>query len=345
MKSEIEVLAAEWFARRDAGLNSCEEAAFQEWLGQDPRHREEFSKLQSTWTTYGGAVRVGATEALMEELTQLQMRRKRRRSVATAVAAALMVLGVGFWQRSRFEPAAIPGAGTIVHRVEERLLDDGSKIILRKGAQVDVLYAEHERHVALRNGEALFEVAKDSVRPFVVRVSGVDVKAVGTAFSISKDGRTVDVLVTEGTISVSPSLNVNHGADSSFGPNGIDRVDVKPILVAAGNRILVEDSMKTESSLREEVSRAEMERRLGWKAPRVEFNGTLLQDAVALLNREAEGRTNVRLNVVDRELNAIRVSGTFRIDNLEGFVSLLKVGFGIKIEQEGEVLFLRKKGS
>lgn len=343
MKADIKALAAEWFARRDAGLNDAEKAALEEWLNRDPRHREEFFRLQSAWSTFGKPARSDSTDALLTELVDRRNRRRRRFTVASV--SSILILVAGFLQWPRLGPSA-PAAIVVMHRAEERLLSDGSKITLRKGADIEVLYTKKERHVALRKGEALFEVAKDSSRAFVVRANGVDVCAVGTAFVVHKNDRAVDVLVTEGIVSVAPASHEENTSGSSSSADMAKPPQLrKPRLIAAGNRIVVENAAQAESSQPERVTRGEIDRRLDWRTPRVEFNGMPLDEAVALLNREAEGRTNLRLRIADTSLNGMRVSGTFRTDNLDVFALLMEAGFGIKIERTGDIVWLRKGDS
>src|SRR3546814_17114732 len=56
--------------------------------------------------------------------------------------------------------------------------------------------------IALKSGEAWFQVAKDRARPFVVEIGDVRVRAVGTAFSVRREAHGVDVQGTEGVVGV-----------------------------------------------------------------------------------------------------------------------------------------------
>lgn len=93
------------------------------------------------------------------------------------------------------------------------------------------------------------------------------------------------------------------------------------------------------------VPGAEIDRRLSWRAHRVEFSGMPLADAVALLNREAVGRTSSRLRIADRDLDAMRVSGIFRTDSMDAFVLLMEAGFGVSVARVDETFVLSKAPS
>src|SRR3546814_14557130 len=63
-------------------------------------------------------------------------------------------------------------------------LEDGSIVTLNGNSAVQIRYEDDIRRVVLRRGEASFEVAHNSERPFVVSADGVKVRAVGTEFVV-----------------------------------------------------------------------------------------------------------------------------------------------------------------
>ncbi|HSI77724.1 MAG TPA: FecR domain-containing protein [Lunatimonas sp.] len=64
-------------------------------------------------------------------------------------------------------------------------LHDGSKVLLNSGSTLCYISNfEQNRRELFLTGEAFFEVAKDSIRPFVVKTSGLVTKALGTSFLI-----------------------------------------------------------------------------------------------------------------------------------------------------------------
>ncbi|SFG87236.1 FecR family protein [Pontibacter chinhatensis] len=85
---------------------------------------------------------------------------------------------------------AAPGVKKTVY------LADGSTVKLNSGSSISFArnFGEESREITLR-GEAFFEVAKDSLRPFVVRTGGISTQALGTSFNI-------DYSSYEGTITV-----------------------------------------------------------------------------------------------------------------------------------------------
>lgn len=82
------------------------------------------------------------------------------------------------------------------------VLFDGSKVWLGPESEVEYLstFSSNERKVRLK-GEAFFEVAKDASRPFIVEVEGLEIQALGTAFSVKNYSKEEpQVLLTEGRL-------------------------------------------------------------------------------------------------------------------------------------------------
>ncbi|WP_162051776.1 FecR family protein [Pontibacter pamirensis] len=76
--------------------------------------------------------------------------------------------------------AAAPGVKKTIK------LSDGSVIRLNAGSSVSFRksFAADKREIQLR-GEAFFEVAKDSLRPFIVHTGNISTQALGTSFNIN----------------------------------------------------------------------------------------------------------------------------------------------------------------
>jgi transmembrane sensor len=213
---------------------------------------------------------------------------------------------------------------------EQRVLDDGSLVELRRGAVVEVSYSAVERRIRLVRGEALFTVAKNPARPFIVRAGTVDVRALGTVFNVRLEPDSVEVLVTEGKVQVDDSP----GRASRAGEGHLP-LDVP--LLEAGQRAVV--SLTTEAPQPPAVftvSPAEIDRVLAWQPKRLEFNDTPLAEVVTDFNR-----FNTRqLRLGDASLASLPIGGNFRSDNLDAFVRLLEASFGLEADRIGDEIVL-----
>lgn len=329
---EIEAAATKWVARRDAGLSPGEEYELQQWLEADPRHGAALDFYGSAWSALARPSQAGTGAELERQLAALAGRRRRRRMAAGgATLAVLLGLGLATWS-APWRTAAAPNV--VVLAPAQQVLPDGSVIDLKENAQVVVNYTASARRVLLRDGEAHFAVQKDPARPFIVSAGGVEVRAVGTAFSVQLGSTAVDVLVTDGSVAVDrPPAGPSPAAVPSTAP---------PLAtVEAGKRIVVDIVPSVTIPEASSVPPAELRERLAWRSPRLEFTRTPLAEAVALLNRHAPASAT-QLAIADSTVAAMRITGVFRADNTDAFVLLLEGAFGVKSERSGNTIVLRK---
>jgi transmembrane sensor len=326
----IDEAAAGWVSRRDAGLSAGEEADFQSWLRADPRHEAALNRYATAWATLDGPVQAGAADELLQELTTLKEGQRRRSLLSAVGVAAILLISISAWNfpRERItDPAAQTATAKIVSP-SRQILPDGTMVELKDGAEIHADYSPAVRRVELRRGEAHFQVQKDPARPFVVNVRGIEVRAVGTAFAVQLGHETVEVLVTEGRVAVDKPLRPATTPPAGRGPsNALQDPNLISTLVTAGERAVIGLNATAPAVI--EIPGSEMAERLSWRAPRLEFSGTPLAEAVALLNRHAEHRQGLRFVIEDPAISSIRVSGLFRADNTTAFVDLLESAFGI----------------
>lgn len=268
---------------------------------------------------------------------RVRHRRNRRWQSAGAVAGVLLVSFVLWWARG---PAA---AGSLARAPEaavtllpgRQVLPDGSIVELKGDAKIEIAFERAVRRVALVRGEAHFDVAKNPNRPFVVQARGIDVRAVGTAFSVQLRTTEVEVLVTHGVVAVEQADAASQRAAVSA------PVEVsKPLArLSAGNRVVVPLAKATPENLAVvPVSEAEMTDRLAWRVPRLNFSGTPLAEAIALIGRHG----GVHLVLGDPTLGNVQVSGVLRADNVDSLLRMLEVNYAITAERAGDTITLRR---
>jgi transmembrane sensor len=335
--------ASAWVARRDAGLSAAEEAEFQAWRKADPRHAEAVARYEKLWTQLDRPRIAGAGPQLNRDLALLQRRKRRRRLRAVGVAAMVMLVCVGGWWGTNWRVRApAPSAGPIVITVpERRILADGTVVEYPLGSELVVDFSSPRlRRVSLLRGEAHFEVVANATRPFVVSAAGVGIRAVGTAFSVQVGSSAVAVLVTEGRVAVDP-----RPAATPLPGRLAERPPQSPTLVDAGYKLSVtlETNREPSAPMVESCSAPEVERRLAWRSPRMEFSNARLCDVVAAINRYAAERGGVQFTLQDSTLGATRMSGIFRVDDTSAFIGILERGFGIEGERGGEQRIVLRK--
>lgn len=112
-------------------------------------------------------------------------------------------------------------------------LADGTKVWLNSQTRLrfPVAFGKDRRDVYLE-GEAYFDVAKDSLRPFHVNLSKVDIEVLGTSFNVRgyADESDIETVLEEGRVQVKYSTGVvvlKPGDKAVYNSDG--RMEVKPV--------------------------------------------------------------------------------------------------------------------
>ena len=235
-----------------------------------------------------------------------------------SVAACALFVGWGWITYTHVDAASFQAA---LGQVRTAPLADGSQAVLSSDSRIDVRLSRDRRLVELHRGEAIFDVAKDAARPFVVDTGERQVIAVGTRFSVRRDGADLRVVVTEGTVRLETRR-------AGQGPQPAALLPAGSVALARGDDVLVRS-----------LPIAEAEGMLDWRDGMLAFRDTTLAEAAAEFNRY-----NARkLVVADASAGALRVGGSFRWDNAEGFARLLERGFPVRAEYDASRIVLHSR--
>ena len=201
-------------------------------------------------------------------------------------------------------------------------LADGSVIHVDANTELTVDFSAQQRVVHLDAGQAVFEVAKDITRPFIVSTDVVDAIAVGTRFSVSLDPG-VTTTVSEGIVKVTP-----HGK----------RDDGSAVTLKAGDKLHVSDSGLTKQAFAN-VAKVDAERQLEWANGWLVFQGETVAEAAAEFNRRNVMQIRIENPAIaERRLDYFR----FHVGAPETFARMLvsQYGIALKVDASSNVLRL-----
>lgn len=120
-----------------------------------------------------------------------------------ASVAVLAVVGLGAWflmTRSTPVQERISAAGS-----DKTILDDGSIVWFQEASQLTYVNRDDTRQATFQ-GDALFEVARDPEKPFVISCGDVKVEVVGTSFNLKSAADLFELRVLRGKVRVSTTL-------------------------------------------------------------------------------------------------------------------------------------------
>lgn len=282
--------AAEWLVRLSTShiaLDTLDQ--FYAWRDR-PGNAEAYQRVEATWDA--GKVLSGDAD-LEAALASARTRGPRSRLPRTTVGltfalAAAAVLAFGFW--------AWQGRGlheTGVGEFETVTLADGSVVRLDTASRLRVRYSGGERRIELEAGQALFEVAHDRSRPFVVVTADAAVTAVGTVFEVRRTGATTQVVLVSGVVDVARPTYRNSGQRLAPGQEAVVKAGVAS------------------------VRNVDAAAATSWTRGKLTFEDTPLTVAVSEVNRYLD--KPIRLEAPERGATAI--NGVFDTGDRSAFVS------------------------
>lgn len=306
--------AATWYAKMHGKVTHREVTTFYAWRA-DSLNDAAYRQIEAL--TQG--VRDVAGDPRIQAIGRdLQARRRRGGAMAwlkgrpapwitgLGLAAAAVLAGVVL--------TAQPFGQTYRTGVGERrvvALADGSTIELNTDSQVRVRLSRARRAISLDRGQALFAVAHDTARPFIVTAGDTAVRAVGTRFEVYRSGKAVRVILAEGQVSVS---RANSPA---------------PTMMRAGTRLDVGGEAPARP-VAIDVAAA-----TGWTDGRLTFQDMPLAQAVAEVNRYSRAKVVLGPGVPADE----RVNGIFNTGDTAAFVKGVAASLNLKTTARADGAF------
>lgn len=308
---EIDSVAADWVARLDRGdLSSAENEALDIWLEGDPRRAGAFAKARavSMLSERARALGPGYDPRTFETPRKPPVQMSRRQllwggsaaaaSVAAASVAGYAVLGQG------------QAYATDRGQMKVVALSDGSVVSLNTASRIRVHYTSNRRTVHLDEGEALFDVAKDAVRPFLVLAGTTRVAGDGGSFAVRHlTNAPVEVIVRLGSVEVAPQA-------------------------AFASSLHVDANMRVAAPQDSGVVRAptavapiEIERATAWREGRIAFQG----DSLAKAAREFERYSDTRIVIDDPAIAREEITGLFQVNDPVGFAHAVASSFDLQV--------------
>lgn len=277
---------------------------FFEWR-QTPENAAAYGRIETVWK---GSRALAGAPALGEAVAAALGRKPRRRlsprgvaGLAGALAVLVAAAGVGVWASGRNLYSTDVGEQQVV------ALADGSSVRLDTNSRIRVRFEPGRRGLVLERGQALFTVAHDRARPFVVTAGDTSVTALGTVFDVRRNGDAARVTLVSGAVKVQGSAG---------GPQRRLVAGEQATLSRAGPVVLTVDTSRVTA----------------WSEGRIVFRDKPLDEAVAEVNRYLEEPI-----VLDApNLAKASVNGVIRTGDRAAFVEVVVATFGLTASRDKE---------
>jgi len=305
--------AAAWVVRLEAGdLGDAEAVAFDAWLSAAPENAAAFDAALGVSHAYAAAGEDVSRSLSERRVVPSSGRRAFVGFGAVAAAAALAVVIA-----PQLAGPEIDTYATAKGQRRTVQLADGSTVDLNGGTRLTVSFGRDGRHVTLAEGQAVFDVAHDARRPFLVAAGDRTVRVVGTQFDVRRLAGKLSVTVARGAVEVRPTA----------GATG------KAYRLHPGQRL---DHMEGAALAR--VAAAEPDEVLGWRSGRLVYRQQPLSEVVADLNQQFADP----IRIEDPELAAAPISGVLILDDQAAVIRRLALLVPITAVRSGPGLVLRR---
>ena len=295
------------------GLSSKEEELeIAKWLEENNSNKEINTIFEDSWEESGNTIHADTSKKhLWEKIDQKTGNKtnvkKGQRKFLFLKSAAVWLLLAGFlvlsakvvWENNKEEGEQVVLTEWVEKSVPsgEKLLltlPDKSKVLVNSNSKIKfpTSFEKNSREVYLE-GEAFFEVKKDSDRPFFVFSGELTTEVLGTSFNINSRLERTKIALLEGKV------KVKNGTEEAF--------------LSPGE--MVDDGFNGSGKL--EVTSFIYAKEMGWKDGQIKFRKkplkAILQQLEDWYGVKFEHEKNINL---DRT-----VTGTFQNDNLDNLLS------------------------
>jgi transmembrane sensor len=302
---------------RSTDDKNAHDTAFQ-WINADPFHAVAFAAADDVWRK-SDHLRLRTADQSTSEDVQVETlhpdpadgkmadwtfplsRRQAAGGLLAIAATVAAAAGLGM-QFNLFGDRRKTGPG----QRQTARLNDGSSISLNGDTTIDLLIDQRRRQVRLLRGEAMFDIAKDAKRPFLVDLGDAQIRVLGTKFNIRRREGVTELAVTEGVVAVSST-------------------GTRPVTVSAGSSALIRPGIATTLVNDPGI----VQQRVAWTEGFLEFDQQPLEEVVEEFNRY---RANP-IVIGDPRIAGTVITGRFGIDESDAFAEALQSSFDIAVSK------------
>lgn len=200
-------------------------------------------------------------------------------------------------------------------------LPDGSEVMLNAESEISFQedFAGSTRKVVLK-GEAYFEVARDTLKPFIVQAAGVYTQALGTSFNIKayhNQETSVEVSLTSGKVEVGDSNLITKN---------------KKLLLRPGEKVVYKEDHFKKEELNYQLD-------ISWKEGTIYFENASFQEVAQRLERWYD----VDFVVIEGPFKAWHYDGVFSNSSLKKVLERLAYVQDFTYEKKGRKVYIHFK--
>lgn len=223
------------------------------------------------------------------------------------------------------------------------VLPDGSVVILNSGSYLRYPSTfDSFNRSAFIQGEAFFDIKKDSRNPFVVKTADITIKVLGTRFNVKSynDEKTVETTLVSGSIEIykNDSASVDNNRIFILKPNQQAIYEKQ-----TGDLAISEKAEKTNDQKLKPIrsflvqKKVDLDPVIAWKDNRMIFR----DESFSELSKKMERWYNVEIEIQNEDLSKALFSGIFEKETVEQALNALTIAtpFDYKMNKNKIIIY------
>lgn len=322
--------AAEWLVKLEDGLDTSDEAKLARWKAKSSRHADVFEQMSET---------LADAEILssLADVFPLQRRKtkaawSRITGLAAAAIVCLAMLPIGYFGLAYFNNTSVSAEHSYSYSAQvdapiatsvRKTLPDGSELTLNSNSSAFVRYSAEAREIVLVQGELHIDVMHNPDWPLSVIAGEQRFEAIGTAFNVAMNQSDVELIVTDGKVSVEV-VTVPQTDQAEELSAAVSREKIVQVVKGEKLQIRVHSSQPV-AVQKSPINEAQMAMSLSWREGIITFNGEPLTTVVEQLTRY----TGKEFVIEDESLKGMKIVARFKMQELDDILSVMEKNMGI----------------
>jgi transmembrane sensor len=325
--------ASIWLVRLDNGnLSEQSRKELKSWLSADKRHPIALKAMAGIWDGMDEILMTIDDDKTSENVSLWPVLKPIFEPFALAASVCFLAVLIFISLPNNVQKNSY---ATLVGQQMTAEFDDGSIIHLNTNSRIETEFSDEKRVIKLIQGEALFEVAHDPERPFIVYAGNRLVQAIGTKFVVHLKTENIQVTVTDGKVKMSKvPLNKELGDINVLTNRDIKKDDV---YITKGEVVTVGGDHPPKLV---RIKPETIKRELSWLDGKLIFVNEELFDVIEEINRYID----VEIVLKDPSLHKITISGRFDLEDSEALIEAIELSFNMDSQRldPNKVLLTKK---
>ncbi|AFL69282.1 FecR family protein [Sulfurospirillum barnesii] len=320
---KIKEEATFWVTCEKEGLSAFQKEELHHWLAQNPLHVKAYQRIRTIYSMSQSLLKENAEQLSItahKEAQKIKLFEKTK--YFARVATILLVISVGTFgiYDTVYALKFTDILSSDTHPLLTHVLPDGSRISCDAKTNMRVAFYANKRVVTLDKGAAMFEVAKDAKRAFIIQSDKINIEVVGTKFEVIHADDSTTINVEEGI--------VRTYYDASW------REKKNEVLLLKADSITY-----THEGVVRHYAKINPTKIALWRDNLINFNQVTLKHAMD----EFAKYTTIAYSFGEPELENYVITGEFSSNQLDIFLQNLTKIYPLKIAKNDEKIVISKK--